>query len=511
MTLDGLTKYSNQYDIIFKTIVPSKVLTCEAKNPSTGETGSISKTLHVADGPYNASIQAPKWLVNGVKSTFVCSAVCYPSCEYTWYAGNPATSSPLSTSTSNELHYLTPQYQTGLLDVFCEVQNTLSQLFVETSVAVWVPQGPTDIYMSGPTSAMVGTKETYYCFAYCTPSCNYIWYYQNKTFTGDEANVPILNRNKPLFANILVIQVEQSHKKESLVCSAVNVLTGKTVNHTMIINVADPICVLPITATPPIADSSYSLKCVGAQQNAYIYWTKNGKTLSTSDTVHLADNNVILTFDPLRASDTGVYQCIANEQGNVIPGVPYELKVIYGPLNTEITVSGDKLVGQTTLLLPGTSATFYCSAKCYPACTYVWYNFNGDIIGKNASFSFTPASVADEGLITCVAFNPITQNYTTVNTNIELIGGPKNVTITGPNSVQVGVKATFECSAVCTPSCVYTWEVYGRTIHGSKVDLTISKYVATETLLCIAQNIITGKLAGANETLDVTDTNWCGC
>lgn len=85
-----------------------------------------------------------------------------------------------------------------------------------------------------------------------------------------------------------------------------------------------------------------------------------------------------------------------------------------------------------------------------------------------------------------------------------LAGGPKNLTISGPNSVQVGVKATFECSAVCTPACVYTWDVYGRTLHGSTIDFTISRYVATETLTCTAQNVVTGKRAAMNETLDVT-------
>ena len=69
------------------------------------------------------------------------------------------------------------------------------------------------------------------------------------------------------------------------------------------------------------------MQCVGAQHQSNIQWTKNGKPLSTSDRVHLADNNVTLSFDPLRPPDAGVYECIVTEQGKVIPGVSYELKV----------------------------------------------------------------------------------------------------------------------------------------------------------------------------------------
>ena len=84
----------------------------------------------------------------------------------------------------------------------------------------------------------------------------------------------------------------------------------------------------PITVSPAIANSSYSLKCVGAHQESNIQWTKNWKPLSTSDRVHLADNKATLSFDPLHQSDAGVYACIVSEQGKVIPGISHELKVI---------------------------------------------------------------------------------------------------------------------------------------------------------------------------------------
>ena len=85
-----------------------------------------------------------------------------------------------------------------------------------------------------------------------------------------------------------------------------------------------------------------------------------------------------------------------------------------------------------------------------------------------------------------------------------LSDGPSNVTISGPGSLEVGVKASFKCIAQCSPSCSYTWSVYGRTMHGSVVDITVNRYVATESFSCEAHNTITGKTATANETLSVT-------
>lgn len=92
-----------------------------------------------------------------------------------------------------------------------------------------------------------------------------------------------------------------------------------------------------------------------------------------------------------------------------------------------------------------------------------------------------------------------------------LSDGPSNVTISGPDALEVGVKASFKCTAHCSPSCSYTWNVYGRTMQGSVVDITVNRYVATESFSCEAHNTVTGKTATSNETLSVTGTLklWC--
>lgn len=91
---------------------------------------------------------------------------------------------------------------------------------------------------------------------------------------------------------------------------------------------SDPVAVLPVTETQAVAKFSYHLQCFGAGKESNIQWTKNGEQLLTSDSVHLANNNASLKFEPLSQFDTGIYQCIVREQEVIIPGTQYVLDVI---------------------------------------------------------------------------------------------------------------------------------------------------------------------------------------
>lgn len=76
--------------------------------------------------------------------------------------------------------------------------------------------------------------------------------------------------------------------------------------------------------------------------------------------------------------------------------------------------------------------------------------------------------------------------------------------ISGPGSLEVGVPASFTCSAECTPSCSFTWTLYGKTMTGSGIDITVNRYVSQESISCQAENTYTGKMATVNETLSVS-------
>lgn len=117
--------------------------------------------------------------------------------------------------------------------------------------------------------------------------------------------------------------------------------------------------------------------------------------------------------------------------------------------------------------------------------------------------------------------------------------GPKEVTISGPDSLEIGVTASFTCSAECSPSCSFTWTLYGKNVTGSVIDITVNRHVSKESISCWAENTFTGKTVTVSETLSVsgrplsvfghefmsdicsnltvlyvlftTDPHWCGC
>lgn len=85
-----------------------------------------------------------------------------------------------------------------------------------------------------------------------------------------------------------------------------------------------------------------------------------------------------------------------------------------------------------------------------------------------------------------------------------LTDGPKHVTIEGPDALEIGVTASFTCKAECSPPCTFKWTLYGKTMTGSVIDVTVNRHVSKESISCQAENPYDGKTAAVNETLVVS-------
>ncbi|XP_029617176.1 hemicentin-1 [Salmo trutta] len=508
-TRGGLTTQGPELNLQLKEQVPPQVLICMAINPTTGKSVTVSKTVNVTAGPSNIKITGPDTLSSGVTSNFSCSADCYPSCSYTWTISSEAQSTV--TTKYGQTISVTPDSWEIAEELICEAQDTVSLLFISTYVTPYVARGPEAISITGSSSVTVGDTYNFVCLVDCTPSCTFTWTFNGKIFNGDEIQLPIFHKgDKPVVGSKLVVTVDEYRHNEALTCEAKNVASGVTAVSTKILTVTDPISVQPVSQNKPLAHQPFSLQCVGSQNPSSILWLKNGLPIAVSGRVSLSPNNITMSFSPLLQSDGGLYQCIVSQGGAPIKGVGYQLNVNYGPLQAVIIQSGKGPVGKVLYLLPGSKTDLQCSALCYPTCTYTWI-YKGRLAEMNASFSLTPETTMDGGPLSCVAYNSVTNDNSTANTSVVLIDGPSNMTISGPGALEVGIKASFKCIAQCSPSCSYTWSVYGRTMHGSVVDITVNRYVATESFSCEAHNTITGKTATANETLSVTDSLWCGC
>ncbi|XP_062339631.1 hemicentin-1-like [Osmerus eperlanus] len=477
--------------------VPPQVLICVVLNPATGNLVTVKKTLQVTEGPSNIVISGPGMLSNGQSSTFTCSADCYPSCLYTWTTGSEGQSTGVTSQGSSLT--ITPPSDAMSETLTCQAKDSASHLFISKTTSVWVATGPDDISISnqaGSNTVILGSTYKFFCIVYCTPSCNYTWTYNGHTYPGDQIQVPILHKgDKRKVMSKLVITVSDYTHTENLTCEAQNTVSGLTVI---------------TTTTLTVIGQVYSLQCVGSQNPASILWTKDGVPLPVSSRVSLSLQDTTLSFSPLQQSDGGLYQCVVSQGGQSLKGIGYQLNVYYGPVDVAIVRPETGPVGPELYVLPGSTTTLLCSSECDPDCSYTWI-YNGKLVALNAAFSLTSGTPLQGGPLTCVAYNPVTKEHSSSETMVIPIDGPSDVTISGPRSLDVGVKATFRCSAQCSPSCSFKWTVYGRTMTGSTVDVTVSRYVPTESLSCEAHNSLTGRTASVNETLSVSDPHWCGC
>ncbi|KAI4878859.1 hypothetical protein NFI96_012045, partial [Prochilodus magdalenae] len=101
----------------------TKSVTCTAKNPATGQSDTISKTLQILEGPVNVSISGPLTLTSDETRQFLCTATCRPSCRFTWVVdGEPVA------GFGNEV--VLPSAEAISATLICKATNSVSGLFV---------------------------------------------------------------------------------------------------------------------------------------------------------------------------------------------------------------------------------------------------------------------------------------------------------------------------------------------------------------------------------------------
>lgn len=88
--------------------------------------------------------------------------------------------------------------------------------------------------------------------------------------------------------------------------------------------------------------------------------------------------------------------------------------------------------------------------------------------------------------------------------------GLSDITITGTSTVAIGKLYTYICSAVCIPSCTFTWEYIGETFQGDQIQIPIlpdgtnPNDYKTESLTCEVTNTATQVTITATKNLTVT-------
>uniref|UniRef100_A0A671YKY8 Carcinoembryonic antigen-related cell adhesion molecule 5-like n=1 Tax=Sparus aurata TaxID=8175 RepID=A0A671YKY8_SPAAU len=468
---------------------------------------SIGYKMQVNYGPSSVTINGVDLVTVGVLYSFQCSASCYPTCQFTWTRGNV-------TSQGSELSLQLKEVR-PTQNLTCTAFNPATGISVTVQKTLRMTDGPSNIQISGPAFLEAGVASIFTCSAYCYPSCSYSW-----TVVLNKDTYSTAQGNK-----ISVTPPATTVASETLTCEARDTVSHLNISKSLLVQVANPFSVRPSSPAPPVAGEPFSLQCVGTQDPASISWLKNNQQILASERVHFSADNATVTFSPVLQADSGSYQCLVVEGGNqtlyynsleIVEGgapilsVGYVMQVNYGPGEVLIVKPNKEPVGEEMFTMDGSMTELQCLTDCFPVCSTTWF-YRGRLLSRNASILFTPVTPPYETALTCVAFNSVTKRNRTAETTVVVPDGPKTVIISGPGSLEVGVPASFTCSAECTPSCSFTWTLYGKTMTGSGIDITVNRYVSQESISCQAENTYTGKMATVNETLSVSDPHWCGC
>ncbi|XP_034169124.2 uncharacterized protein LOC113532409 [Pangasianodon hypophthalmus] len=122
--IDDQTGEGNEVDFTLSQWVKSKIVTCTAKNPVTGNSSTARKTLRILEGPVDVLISGPQTLTPGKTQRFLCSATCKPSCTYTWVVDGD------SVPGSGDEVAITAPLEATSGTIICKATNTVSGLFV---------------------------------------------------------------------------------------------------------------------------------------------------------------------------------------------------------------------------------------------------------------------------------------------------------------------------------------------------------------------------------------------
>ncbi|XP_055761508.1 uncharacterized protein LOC129838509 isoform X1 [Salvelinus fontinalis] len=173
------------------------------------------------------------------------------------------------------------------------------------------------------------------------------------------------------------------------------------------------------------------------------------------------------------------------------------IEIKAGPSNVSIT--------GPDLMTPGAPQSFKCNADCRPSCNYIWGIKGRWLRGQGNDITVTPEELATSVTLNCKAINSVSRLYAMATRTIPVTSGPSEVHVIGQDSVAVGFKSMFQCTAKCIPACDYWWTVDGHTVYGNEMEMTVERHVKSEKIKCYAQNTVSKNFDLVTKTVRVED------
>ncbi|XP_018604743.1 carcinoembryonic antigen-related cell adhesion molecule 5-like [Scleropages formosus] len=136
--------HGSQVRVRLANITNSSILTCEASNPVTGLSNSVSTMLLVPNGPENAIITGPSDMIAGRSYVFKCSAHSYPPSNYTWYLNSREVA-------QGDVYKISSTRLDGNATLECTAHNALTRLSAKNSTMLKIINEATSFKFSSTT------------------------------------------------------------------------------------------------------------------------------------------------------------------------------------------------------------------------------------------------------------------------------------------------------------------------------------------------------------------------
>ncbi|KAG5835702.1 hypothetical protein ANANG_G00246800 [Anguilla anguilla] len=216
------------------------------------------------------------------------------------------------------------------------------------------------------------------------------------------------------------------------------------------------------------ADLLWECRASGKPSPSY-RWLKNGKPLNLDDRIQVEGGR--LTISKLTLMDSGMYQCLAENDHGVIYASA-ELKVVASPPDFS-----KRPVKKSTLVQRGGEVVIECRPHASPRASFSWRksgdflkNSTRQTILEDGSLRITNVSKSDGGRYTCVARNPFGISSSTgslvVKEPTKIIVPPLNMDGT------VGESIVLPCEVSKDPSLdpTFKWFFNGKLIDFNRQD-----------------------------------------
>jgi len=342
----------------------------------------------------------------------------------------------------------------------CEAFNAVSNKTSNT-YGLLVNYGPENTSIRGPTESLTGRSVTFNCTSSSQPPSQFSWYFNGSTVgsTSEHNTGPLT----------LAMGGKYS-------CMAHNNITGKNdTTHTML-TVYAPVAMpsIKVVGSQPVLNHAFSLACDTVGSVHSIYWLKDGMALQADSRTNLTMDNATLTFDPVLASDNGVYQCEASNPLSSNRSDNFTLKVEFGP-DTPV-ISGPSLAEM------GQEVVLHCSAQSEPPSQFSWY-FNGSLVHNSSVYIIPYITLNMSGEYVCMAHNNVTGKSSSATTTIKVAEGITSVMVKNNTTPIDSHNLTLTCEVMGLYDSIYWMRNSTRLDNNcSSIDSNMSYCIMNDSL-----------------------------